>query len=324
MEKRLCSKLGIVLIIVGSVFILTTAAALAASNSQLDSSEPNAPGTKADAFTLSVTGMVSPTQPISGNNMIANTIALFFGTEVTEVVGLRSDGFGYGEIAKVYFLATAAATDTTSIVEMRESKMGWGQIAKALGQHPGNKGNNLGMIVSGRGTLSDTMSDTTSVAGGITPTASMTGSNMIANSIALFFGTEVTEVLGLRADGFGYGEIAKVYFLATAAATDTTSIVEMRESKMGWGQIAKAVGEHPGNKGNNLGMIVSGRGTISDTVAAGEADTSTVGSHGQGNAYGQQKEQGNQGRGQEQGKGHDKEHDQGKGHDKEHGGGKKD
>lgn len=176
MKKRLCSRLGIVLIIVVSIFLLTAAAALAASNAAVDPSRPFGPRSDLEAATLGATGMVSHTEPISGSNMIDNAISLFFSVDVTrtvpvtDVVNLRSDGYGYGEIAKLYFLANFLGLNpdlglgfddaVTVIRATREiSKTGWGRLTMDFGLRPGNHGCNLGMIVSGRGTLEECLAD---------------------------------------------------------------------------------------------------------------------------------------------------------------------
>jgi hypothetical protein len=351
MQKRLCSKLGIALIIVGSIFILTTVAALAASSTQLETSQALAPKNNVKAATLAASGMVSPTLPVSGTNVVGAAIASFFSVPVSDVVTLRSGGYGYGEIAKAYFLALGSGLTVDEITALRESGMGWGQIAKEAGLSPGNQGQNLGMIMSGRGTLSDTISGepTISPTLSISPTQPVSGTNMVGSAIASFFSVPVSDVVSLRSDGYGYGEIAKLYFLANfmelnpdvdMTFSDAVDVIRAtREiSHTGWGRIAMDLGLRPGNHGCNLGMVMSGRGTLEDCLSVGEdddgsdvetsatprgnpnADKEHGNPHDQDNPPGERR--GNPhgddhpGRGEERGKGHDKE--------RERGGGKKD
>jgi hypothetical protein len=349
MEKTLCSKLGIALLIVVSIFILTAAAALAASSAQLGPSLALAPKNDLKASILAVTGMVngtqtiSPTRPVSGTNMVGSAIALFFNVPVSDVVSLRSDGYGYGEIAKAYFLALGSGMTIDEITALRDSGMGWGQIAKHVGQPPGNHGQNLGMVMSGRGTLSDTISGgpTISPTQSISPTQPVSGTNMVGSAIASFFSVPVSDVVSLRSGGYGYGEISKLYFLANFLGLspdlgltfdDAVSVIRAtREiSRTGWGRLTMDLGLRPGNHGCNLGMIVSGRGTLEDCLPddteTSVADTET-GKKGQGNPqedkqHGnphEDKQQGNPhgddhpGQGQGKGKGHDKDRDRGGG-----------
>ncbi len=74
-----------------------------------------------------------------------------------------------------------------------------------------------------------------------------------------FFDIALLDFQALRAmEGWGYGNIAKAYFLAQFSETSLVEILGMRET-MGWGNIMKAVLGRAGLKGYNLGLIVSGR-----------------------------------------------------------------
>lgn len=74
----------------------------------------------------------------------------FFDLLLVDVLDLRNlGGWGYGNIARVYFLAMLSAEhDVSDIIAMRDS-MGWGEIMTVLGR-AGLKGYNLGLVVSGR------------------------------------------------------------------------------------------------------------------------------------------------------------------------------
>jgi len=162
MEKRLCSKLGIALIIVGSVFLLGVAAALAASSSGLQSSPLVSPNSDLNAGSLSDDD-VNGTQPITGGAMIAKVISDTFTTTITitDIWSLRTGtyevsgqppitrSFGWGQIFKLCWLASVFddGLDVETLVISRTQGMGWGQIARALDQHPGNKGSNLGSLM---------------------------------------------------------------------------------------------------------------------------------------------------------------------------------
>ena len=88
MGNRLCSKLGMALIAVAGGVLLTAATALASGSAQPEDLQVG-PSDQLNPATLSVTGMVTPTEPMTGGTRIAHAIAVFFGVPVTEVVGLR-------------------------------------------------------------------------------------------------------------------------------------------------------------------------------------------------------------------------------------------
>lgn len=141
MEKRLCSKLGIALIVVGSVFLLGVAAALAASSSGLQSSPLVGPNSDLNAGSLSDDD-VNGTQPITGGAMIAKVISDTFSTTITitDIWNLRTGDypeapdrvFGWGQIFKLAWL-TSHYSDTLGyhigdFAAWRGSGLGWGQI----------------------------------------------------------------------------------------------------------------------------------------------------------------------------------------------------
>lgn len=109
-------------------------------------------GTETD-ISLSVTSTLRITSPVKA----AISIARYFSVPVTSVMELHVSGWGFGGIFKLYNYAKLSGQSVESIQAMREvEQMGWGQIAKTFGLHPGNKGNNLGGIISGRNVVSGT------------------------------------------------------------------------------------------------------------------------------------------------------------------------
>jgi hypothetical protein len=73
-------------------------------------------------------------------------IAVYFNIPYTQVMQLHDEGFGFGEIARVYLTAQAldGALTPEQILAMRQDGIGWGQIKQEYGVHPG--GNGLGAI----------------------------------------------------------------------------------------------------------------------------------------------------------------------------------
>jgi hypothetical protein len=110
-----------------------------------------------DDVTGTMTGTITSTLTVTGTDKIINAITQYFsGTlsntvTISNIVALRDDGWGFGEIFKLYALAEESGETPDQIEMMRNSGMGWGEIARALDLSPGNKGNNLGAAVSGRG-----------------------------------------------------------------------------------------------------------------------------------------------------------------------------
>ena len=146
MEKRLCSKLGIALIVVGSVFLLGVAAALAASSSELQSSPLVGPNSDLNAGSLSDDD-VNGTQPITGGAMIAKVISDTFTNTITitDIWSLRTPDatgrvFGWGQIFKLAWVAHYTPTvGVGGIAALRDSGLGWGQIISNVteGAHHG-------------------------------------------------------------------------------------------------------------------------------------------------------------------------------------------
>jgi hypothetical protein len=74
----------------------------------------------------------------------------FFDISLLEFQALRgTEGWGYGNIAKAYFISQLSKTPLGEIIALRET-MGWGKVMKAFLGQAGLKGYNLGLIVSDR------------------------------------------------------------------------------------------------------------------------------------------------------------------------------
>ncbi len=86
--------------------------------------------------------------------------------------------------------------------------------------------------------------------------------------IAVFFQIPYTQVMDLHNEGFGFGEIARVYLMADVLSGTLTpdEILTMRQDGMGWGQIMKENDFAPGGKG--LGSIMRNKPVTSEPGAA--------------------------------------------------------
>ncbi len=99
---------------------------------------------------------------------------------------------------------------------------------------------------------SPTLTDTVPI---LTGTTQMT--HPVGIVIALYFNIPYTQVMSLRAQGFGFGTIARAYLTAYASNGTLTpeQVLALRQAGVGWGQIKKDYGVPPG--GNGLGSIMS-------------------------------------------------------------------
>jgi transcriptional regulator with XRE-family HTH domain len=217
------SRVLIGAIIVGSVFMLTAGAALAAGSasvtpSRVDEANDGLGGVSSPYVTSSISG----TEHLTGSQMIAGCIAAFFDVPMTDVVTLRSDGYGFGEVAAAYFLArdNGLGLTVTDTLDLRASGMGWGEIAKYLGLPPSRRDRNLGQIISGHLPISGTVS-------------------VAAQRLAERLGTTPEAVQDLLGDGVGYGTIVVAYKLAGELGVTPEELVEKRLAGAGWGQIRR-------------------------------------------------------------------------------------
>ena len=226
MEHRIVtSRVLIGAIIVGSVFMLTAGAALAAGSasvtpSRVDEANDGLGGVSSPYVTSSISG----TEHLTGSQMIAGCIAAFFDVPVTDVITLRSDGYGFGEVAAAYFLSRDSGLTVAEILELREEGMGWGEIAKYLGLPPSHRDRNLGQIISGHLPISGTVS-------------------VAAQRLAERLGTTPEEIQALLDEGAGYGAIVVAYKIAGqfegVAGATPEELVEKRRAGASWGQIKR-------------------------------------------------------------------------------------
>jgi hypothetical protein len=104
------------------------------------------------------------TWPLTDAHKVVVAISSYFSVPVSNVVQLHDSGWGFGEIYKLYEYARLSGHTPEQIQAMRDAGMGWGNIAKALNIKPGNHGDNLGGIMSGRSiTLTDSLTSTTTL-----------------------------------------------------------------------------------------------------------------------------------------------------------------
>jgi uncharacterized membrane protein YgcG len=102
---------------------------------------------------------------------VAIAISNYFTVPVTQVVTLHTDGWGYGEIFKLYQLSLVSGRTVTEVKSLRDSGMGWGNIAKQLNVRPGNAGVNLGAALSDRQVLAQTAQGPATTSSNTTPQA---------------------------------------------------------------------------------------------------------------------------------------------------------
>jgi hypothetical protein len=104
---------------------------------------------------------------------------------------------------------------------------------------------------------------------GVTDSTSITdfGESMIASAIAAHFGVSVADVLAVRNQDMGWGEVFKVLYLAQVSGKKVDEILALREDE-GWGVIAKFFGLHPGLGKNNLGQTLKEQRAASTPTAA--------------------------------------------------------
>jgi hypothetical protein len=275
MERALQSRIGIAVLIVGSIFLLTAGAAFAASAARLELAKPAVSNAGSSPATLVQSPTVTSTYPMTGGVMIPSCISLFFDVPVSDVVEVRSEGFGWGEVAKVYFFATESMTDVEYVLDLRAGGLGYGQIAKVLDLSPGRHGQNLGCIMSGRCTISDTVSPT-----GTVPIA--------AQRLADRLGGDAEDIAGMLAEeGATNGTVIVALKLAEQYPDETAEDLHARRlAGESWGAIRRSLKASAGTTASGL-------------------STSSNGNHG----HGKPADKGNQGRAL----GHDKDHGHGGG-----------
>jgi hypothetical protein len=224
MDHRVAYSRGLVaLIIVGSVFLLTAGAAIAAGSAGV-AAAPAAGmnGTVTGGPSLSAGSAISHTEQVTGGQMIAGCLATFFDVPMTDVLTLRGEGYGFGELAIAYFLARDSGLTVGEILELREGEMGWGEIAQYLDLPPSNRDRNLGQLVSGRLVISGTVP---------------AGAQRLADRL----GVDPEDIAELLDEGAGYGTITVAYKLAGKLEGVTPAeLVDQRLAGLSWGEIKRA------------------------------------------------------------------------------------
>ncbi len=88
----------------------------------------------------------------------------------------------------------------------------------------------------------------------VTDTLPMT--HPVGSMIATFFNISYTEVMSLHVEGYGFGVIARAYFVTQALSKTLTleNVMAVLQAGRGWGQIKKMFDVQPGGK--NLGVIM--------------------------------------------------------------------
>ena len=153
--KRVMLSLVLGLLGVG---LLLTSVALAAPNKPLTlRAEPSYlfqdpisdTDTITDTDTLTDTESISPTTTMT--HPVASKMAEYFEVDYSEIEGLHEDGFGFGVIARAYFVGKMRGITPTVLLDEFASGTGWGVIMKEYELHPGlGHDKNLGYIMSGR------------------------------------------------------------------------------------------------------------------------------------------------------------------------------
>ena len=87
--------------------------------------------------TVPITGTPTVTGTIANNQKVANAIATYFNVPLTEILALRDDGMGYGEIVIAYNLAKQTGQSVDEIIALRQAGEGWGKIVQSLDVKPG-------------------------------------------------------------------------------------------------------------------------------------------------------------------------------------------
>jgi|GEM_PF-6366379 len=215
-------------------------------------------------------------------HILSNLIALFFTLPPEYVDDLREGGWGYGEIAKAYFIAQLSGEDIEDIIALREGEegeggSGWGQIMKGVLGFAGLHGYNLGMIVSGREAPAHLEN--------------------LANSCEM----EVESLTGLLQEtGAKFATVKMACRLAQQGEDEgftADSIIEMRQGGMNWKEIKEALGLVPERGPKEQDSQGQGLGKGQDSQGQGHGQGQ--GSQGQGHGKGQ----GSQGQGHGKGKG---------------------
>lgn len=110
---------------------------------------PTITGTAPLTPTPAVTGTTGFSGTLNpGQTMIASALAIRFGVSISDVMSIRDQKQGWGEVFKILLLAELTGKTPEEIMTMRQDDMGWGQIFHALNVMPKKK-DNLGQAIKG-------------------------------------------------------------------------------------------------------------------------------------------------------------------------------
>ena len=158
-------------------------------------------------------------------------------------------------------------------------------------------------------TLTPTATVTTTAT--VTATTTITEENKVAKAIAKEFNVSDDKILKLHMEGWGFGEIVRLYEIAKASGKSVDEIMEMRKHE-GWGQIEHDLNVKITGPSSNLGAILSGRADTDkdkdDSAVNGNGNAGADGNgNGKDNGHGNNGDKGNgNGNGNGNGKGHGK------------------
>ena len=139
------SLLGIGLALILGLVLARVAGATPGAEDPMPTPQATPTGTvtRVHPVALALSRWVSQTFPAYG---ITSTVSL------TEILGLHTQGFGYGEIARALWLVLATRSDNnpTNDLTLEQAltlghQIGWGQAYRQYGVHPGGRG--LGAIM---------------------------------------------------------------------------------------------------------------------------------------------------------------------------------
>ncbi len=85
-------------------------------------------------FLLALQAKVLPAAPAEPPRTQA--VSLYFNRSDGEIAGLRADGFGYGEIVKIFVIAEMSRKPLGELLAENRKGYGWGTISLKLGLNP--------------------------------------------------------------------------------------------------------------------------------------------------------------------------------------------
>ena len=89
-------------------------------------------------FLLALQAKVLPAAPaaVPAEPPRTQAVSLYFNRSDGEIAGLRADGFGYGEIVKIFVIAEMSRKPLGELLAENRKGYGWGTISLKLGLNP--------------------------------------------------------------------------------------------------------------------------------------------------------------------------------------------